>query len=245
MNTTAISCNSRARGWPALCGVLLTLLMASVFGADDSTDLQGIRAAAESAVRDKVGELPGRTEIAAEALDARLNMPGCDAPLSAAVPNYTKESSRVVAEVRCDGSQSWRLFVPVRVSAFRMVVVAAVPLERGKVLAADDVILAEREVSASTGGYLAQSEAAVGRTLRRPVAPGAILTPSALTSAVLVRRGQPVTLEARANGFTVQMAGIAKGDGALGQTIPVENTSSRKVLQGVVRNEKSVQVLLP
>ena len=52
-------------------------------------------------------------------------------------------------------------------------------------------------------------------------------------------------MEARAGAITVQMAGVARDDGGLGQTIPVENSSSKKVVQAVVRNEKYVEILLP
>ena len=127
----------------------------------------------------------------------------------------------------------------------KALVVAAVPLTRGKVLAADDVMLADREVGTLPGGYLTTADAAIGRVVRRNIPAGAAVAPALLESPVLVKRGQPVTLEAKAGAITVQMTGIAQADGALGQTIPVRNDSSRKVLQGVVRNEKSVQILVP
>jgi flagella basal body P-ring formation protein FlgA len=59
-----------------------------------------------------------------------------------------------------------------------------------------------------------------------------------------VRRGQQVTLEALAGNFAVRVAGVARSDGALGQLIEVENGSSGKTVQAVVRSERTVEVLL-
>jgi flagella basal body P-ring formation protein FlgA len=59
-----------------------------------------------------------------------------------------------------------------------------------------------------------------------------------------VRRGQDVQVEAQAGGLQVHMAGVARGDGALGDIIEVENGASGRVVQAVVRSAKSVEVLL-
>ena len=142
-------------------------------------------------------DAPGQLEVSAEPVDPRLRFPACDEPLSGTVPALARETARITTEVRCGGSRGWRLFVPVRVSVRKSVVVAAVPLERGKVLAAGDVILAERDVGALSSGYVTGIDGVVGRTLRRPVSAGSALTPALLDAPILVRRGQPVTLEAR------------------------------------------------
>ncbi len=204
-----------------------------------------IRDAAEQAVIAQFADTGGRISVAAVPVDPRLRMPACEQALTASVANTTQDSSRVSAAVRCDGLRPWRLFVPVRVSLHRTLVVTAAPLERGKVLAAGDVILTEREVGASPGGYLTAVEAAAGKVLRRSLPAGAVLSPALLEAPLLVRRGQQVTLEARSGTIAVRMAGVARDDGALGQLVAVQNLSSRKILQGIVRNEKSVEVLVP
>ena len=235
------SCKVRAAVAPA-AALLLTL--AGPACGDSWQDPDSIRSAAEQAALAPFANGPARVIAAAAPLDPRLRVHGCEQALTSTLPTPSQESGRVTAEVRCDGARPWRLFVPVRVSVYRTLAVAAVPLERGKVLAAGDVILAEREVGATPGGYLTTVDAALGRALRRNVAAGAMLAPTLLESPLMVRRGQSVTLEARAGAITVQMAGVARSDGALGQTIPVANTSSRKIMQGIVRSEKIVEIRL-
>lgn len=244
MNTHAQQCKRRAL--PGALGVgLLLACAAAVAAAVTWQDQATILAAAEQAAHEHYGNQDGAITVHADALDPRLRLPACEAPLVGTLPEMTREAGRTTAEVSCSGARPWRLFVPVRVSVQKPVVVAAVPLERGKVLAAADVNLAQREVSSTPAGYIGSLEAAVGQVLRRSVPAGTVLTPGLLDAPLLIRRGRAVTLEARAGGIVVQMAGIAKADGALGETIPVQNLSSNKVLQGIVKNEKLVEVLLP
>lgn len=247
MKTTPERCKPRAAraGTLARAGVLATVLVPLAATATAWQSPDSIRAAAERVVAERLADAAGRVAVAAEPLDPRLRMPACDAELAADLPPVTREGSRLTAEVRCPGTRAWRLFVPVRVTVTKTLVVAAVPLERGKILAPGDVILAEREVGALPGGYLTTPDAAVGRVVRRTIPAGAAVAPGALEMPVLVRRGQAVTLEARSGAIVVQMAGIARGDGALGELIAVENSSSRRVMQGIVRNEKSVEVRVP
>lgn len=214
-------------------------------GADTWQDLASIGTSAEQVVAARYTDPAEHVEVSAAPVDPRLRLPACGQPLQAAVPDAAGEASRFSVEVRCDGPRSWRLRVPVEVTVRRALVVTAVPLERGKVLAAGDVILADRVVAAVPGGYLTSTGAAIGQVLRRSLPAGAVIAPVQLTAPVLIRRGQQVTLEAKSGAIAVQMAGIARADGALGEIISVENPSSRRVLQGVVRNEKSVEIRVP
>lgn len=229
-----------------LLGCLVPGMQALADGrSGDRQELEQIRATAVQAAAAHYTESGTRVEIAAAPLDPRLHLPACDRALTGELPDGSRETSRATVEVRCDGVRSWRLYVPVSVSLYRTVVVTAGPLERGKVLAAGDVILAEREIGRLPGSYLASPDAAVGQLLRRSVPAGAVLIASQLEPPILVRRGQQVTLEAKSGPITVQMAGVARHDAALGQVVAVQNSSSRRVLQGIVRNEKSVEVLVP
>jgi flagella basal body P-ring formation protein FlgA len=123
-------------------------------------------------------------------------------------------------------------------------VVASRALARDTVLAPGDVRLAESTSGSAPPGALHDVNLAVGQRLRRPADDGQALTASLLTSPTLVRRGQDVQVEALAGGLQVRMAGVARGDGALGDIIEVENETSGRVVQAVVRSGKSVEVLL-
>jgi len=200
-----------------------------------------IREAAEAAAREA---LPGPDQVLADSPDPRLRLARCTVPLAASVPANGVRSARFTAEVRCEGEQPWRLYLPVRVTSTRPVVVASRALARDTVLAPGDVRLAASAPASVPAGALHDPALAVGRVLRRPADEGQALTASLLGAPTLVRRGQQVSVEARTGGLTVRMEGVARGEGALGDIIEVENGGSGRIVQAVVRSAKSVEVLL-
>lgn len=228
-----------------LCmGVLLAGGLLAATGARSATEWQShsaIREAAEAAARKA---LPGPAAVVADSPDPRLRLTRCTQPLAANVPANGVRSARFTAEVRCDGTQPWRLYLPVRVTSTRPVVVASRALARDTVLAPGDVRLAESALASVPAGALHETGLAVGRVLRRPADEGQALTASLLEAPTLVRRGQQVTVEAQAGGLQVRMEGVARGEGALGDIIEVENGTSGRIVQAVVRSAKSVEVLL-
>jgi flagella basal body P-ring formation protein FlgA len=136
------------------------------------------------------------------------------------------------------------LYLPVRVDSTRAVVVTTRALARDTVLAPGDIRLAKLPSGAGQVGTLHDPAQAVGRRLRRPMDEGQALTAAIVAEPTLVRRGQQVSVEATAGNLQVQMAGVAQGDGALGDIIEVESGASGRVIQAVVRSAKSVEVLL-
>lgn len=227
-----------------LLGVLLTAALGNSPVAGASPEWQShaaLREAAEAAVRLAI---PGPAEVAADSPDPRLRLAACSQALTATVPANGVRSARLTASVRCDGTRPWRVYLPVRVTSSQPVVVASRALARDTVLAPGDVRLANSTTGAAPPGALHDVNLVVGRRLRRPADDGQALTAGLLTAPTLVRRGQEVQVEAQAGGLQVRMAGVARGDGALGDIIDVESGTSGRVVQAVVRSAKSVEVLL-
>ena len=202
---------------------------------------EDMRQAAQQAVLAALGE---PAEVVADSPDPRLRLPNCPEALTAVVPANSPHAGRVTAEVRCPGEQPWRLYLPVRINGTQPVVVAARALDRDTVLAPGDVRLARADNGTAAPGALHDPVFVVGRRLRRPAEEGQAVTAALLAAPTLVRRGQQVTVEALAGGLAVRMAGVARADGALGDTIQVESGTSGRVVQAVVRSAKSVEVLL-
>lgn len=68
------------------------------------------------------------------------------------------------------------------------------------------------------------------------------LSKPAPAQARLIRRGELVTLLSRGGAIEVRAQGKALGDGALGDSIQVQNSSSGRVVGGVVRAAGQVEV---
>lgn len=235
MLATSIIWSSLARSETAPVAV------ATTNGGHDHAD---IRRAAEQAVAAQLRSPDSRVRAVATEINSRLRLAVCSAPLTASLPYETGRKTRITAEVRCDGRESWKLYVPVQVEIWEQVLVAAGPLQRGQLLGPDDIRLAERTMASQARGYLLDPAHAVGYRLKRPLSEGDVITPAVLVAPPLIAQGQRVTLQARTGPLMVQMGGVALEDGLLGEIIAVENRESGRKVEGVVRSGKTVEVLL-
>jgi flagella basal body P-ring formation protein FlgA len=217
---------------------------ATVRGAAAWQDLDTIRAAAEHAVIENAGRTGAVIKAQAQALDARLRLPACERPLDAHL-SLKSATRRAMVEVRCDGKVPWKIYVTVNQVETRRILVAARSLTRGKVLAADDIQLADREIDLPGQSFLSDPASVVGQTLRRNLAAGEPLPGGAMDGPIAIRAGEEISLESGTAAFRVRAAGVARTAGGLGQTISVQNASSGRVVQAIVRKEKVAEVVLP
>ena len=230
-------------------GLLSILLAGSAQAAEQASQAQwqshqSIRDAAEQTVRETLAT-QGQVKAAADNIDQRLRLPACAVPLRTEIAGGNPRGrKRVTVQVRCSSERPWKMHVAVRLTVLESVVVASRPLPRNWTLKEGDIKLAERESSELQYGYLTRTEDALGMQLRRPLSAGETLSPGALGAPILVRRGQNVTLVADSGALKVRVNGVAMEDGSAGQVINVQNLSSKRQVQAVVRSEKSVEVLL-
>ena len=230
----------------AVCGALLTLGAAGVAAAaQDWQSTAGIAAVAEDYLRERTGGSGQRTSVKAGALDPRHRLPSCDQSLEAFMRRGTTISARTIVGVRCAGSKPWTVYVPVNVFVSARVYTAARTLPRNHLLTADDLKVDERDVSRLTAGYITDRSRLVGQRLKQQAIAGRIITPAMLEANLVVKRGQSVTLLAMNGGIQVSMSGKALINGAIGQRIQVENHSSGRIVEGVVRSPETVEILLP
>jgi len=224
--------------------VLGACLVCGGAGAQAWQSLESIRTAALAHVRGELAEGGAQRDVEIPALDPRLHLAACDAPLSAFTPPGTRRGANGSVGVRCAGPQPWKIYVSVRVSSRDRVLVANRALPRDAVLTAADLTLVERDVGTLSQGYLSDAAELDGMRLRRPIAAGAVLTSAMLAAVPLVSRGQQVTLEAQTGGVHIRMGGEALAEAALGQRVRVKNLSSERVVEGVVRSDEVVEVSL-
>ena len=114
---------------------------------------------------------------------------------------------------------------------------------RGERILAADVSVQTRELPGLATPYLASIEQLDGRLTRRPVPEGSALPADALTAALLIHRGQIVTLVAQTNGFEVRAPGKAMADASAQQRVRVQNLNSLKIIEGVADTPGVVRVL--
>jgi len=175
-------------------------------------------------------------------LDSRLRLRQCSTPLEGFLPAGGRTLGKITVGVRCTDSKPWSLFVPIQVSVFRDVVVAAELLARGSDLTSADVRIASVDLAELPHGYITDISDATGQILKRRLLPGAALTPAMLELPNIIKRGQRVTILVRTGRMEVRMAGKALDHGAVGKRIGVINLSSKQKLEGVVNASGEVMV---
>lgn len=210
-----------------LCLLAGWLLSAPVLATPGFEPLPRIAAAALSAL--DLGQGGQAT------LDPNLRLQRCTQALS------TRITAAQTVEVACP-SAGWRLFVPVVVSNTRLVLVLARPLAAGQTLSAEDLQSLPRQTAGAAHALLVDPAQAIGRVARRPLQAGSVLSQSDLHAEQLVRRGQTVDLMIQRGSVQVRVAARALRDGALGDSITVENLSSRKIVHGTVMAAGTVAV---
>lgn len=203
-----------------------------------SESLERIR---QTAMDQAGAQQPPSAELRAADLDARLRLGLCPTPLQAR--NLAQSASAVQVEVRCD-ALGWKLYVPVTVSVQVPVLVTLRPLNRGDRVMAKDVDVQMRDRATLGTGWLQSTDQLQGQVLNRPLAAGALLLSTALAAERVVRRGQAVTLISGSGAFQVRAQGKALSDAAVGDALRVENPSSRRVVQGRVQTDGTVQIEL-
>jgi flagella basal body P-ring formation protein FlgA len=202
-----------------------------------------IAAIAESHARAKLSRPDLQIEATVNALDSRLKLARCDQPMQAFTPPNTEIRQNLVIGVRCRGSSPWKVYVPVRLSAKRQVLVTSRPLNRGATLSKQDVRLEVRDITTTRGAYLTDVTQLGGKVLKRTVPEGRLVTADLLNEEDIIKRGQRVTLLVEQAGFMVQMAGTALSDGTINERIRVENASSQRTVEGIVRSPQLVEVI--
>lgn len=198
-----------------------------------------IRAVAEAHVRDIAGN-PAGLVVTAGRLDPRLMLAACDGELTPHLAPGASVRARTTVGVRCAGSRPWSVYLPVDVAADTPVLVTRRPLARGEVPVAGDFDREQRRVPGLASGFVTDPSALGTRKLRRPLSVGQALSLDALEPIPLVRRGQQVTVVARAGGIDVRVAGIALADAGAGDRLRLQNPVSGRTIEGTVQPDGSV-----
>jgi len=227
----------------ALAGMLALPPMSDAFDGP-ITDLQSLQAAAERAVRHEIAPSEHGAIVRAQNLDARLRLAQCDRPLTAAIAGDGQLRAHTTVAVRCEGSVRWTIYMSVTIDSEVSVLVARHTLARDAELTADDFELVQRHLPGLSTDYVTQLAAIAGQRLRKPIAGGEALGMDALTPSNAIHRGQQVTLIAGSSDFQVRMSAVALSDGRIADRIRVQNLSSQRVVEGIVRSGSEVEVPL-
>lgn len=150
--------------------------------------------------------------------------------------------TQVMVTVLVDGRQAAKSTVRLDVQCYQQIVVTARPLMAKDVLTADALRTERLAIGRLRPGYQIDVQKLVGLSVKRPVAPGTVLTNDMVAKPTLVKRGTLVTILAKQGALEVSATGQALQDGTEGQLIRVQNTLSKKIIAATVVDAATVQV---
>lgn len=169
--------------------------------------------------------------------------------LCASTPQITSSTSPEMAlsrmnfVVTCPGNAGWKYNVAVRPDVSVPVVMPKSLITRDTVITADDLQLKKFNISNQWEGLMTNMDEAIGLTSKRALQPGKPITRSELVQPVLVKRDQPVMIVSHTAGITASMPGVALKNGRKGDVIKVRNSSSQRIISGVVDDTGVVTTL--
>lgn len=203
-----------------------------------------LRAAAEKALQARAQALGRPVNIALVELDPRLRVAQCSQPLDSNIVGDGELHEYTSVAVRCSGSVRWTVYLRASISTEVTVLTARGALPRGAEPTGADFETVRRTVPGTGADYPEDVATLRGLRLKMPLAAGEALTRSRLETAALIRRGQKVMLLAREGGIEIRVAAVALSDGRAAERIQVQNESSRRVVEGIVRDAAVVEVVL-
>lgn len=226
---------ARAR-WPLLFG--LTLLVALALAAASAS---GSEIADQTRVFVEGLPLAGTdVEVVVGEPDPRLSLAACRR-YEPFVPPGARLWGRTSLGVRCVDGAAWTVYLPIQIKVYAEAPVAARPIPRGQVLAADDVRHDRVELTLYPAGALSGGEAIEGRIATRTIAAGEPLRRDLLRAPTVVRPGDAVRVVADGSGFAVATDGKALTTGTDGQSVQVVVAGGR-VVTGIARPGSLVEI---
>ena len=191
-----------------------------------------MRQSAKAFLQDKLQALTADDiEIIIGHLDSRLRLTQCESDLDTFLPSGSKLQGKLSVGVRCASPKPWTVYMPAQIRIYKEIIAAAHPLGRGTQVSEADIIQVRQEVSGFHSGYFEEAGQVVGKVMTRPLNAGQVFTPNKLKAALLIKRGEEVTIVASTGTLEVRSRGKALKDAAEGESLTVRNINSNRVIQ--------------
>lgn len=218
---------------------LLSVFFSDFVSAEAQNPLDQVQHTAEEYVKTMVDK-PARGQLTVKAanLDSRLKLSHCPTPLDASIPGKQSLSGNITVLIRCP-TDGWQVYVPVQTRLLLPRVVAVKPLSRGVVLSDADLDIRMIEARFQRGVLFDDPAQIIGSKVKRNVRIGEAIEGNDIC---LVCRNDSVRIKAGRSGLNVVTKGTALSDGSLGEQIRVQNSKSKRVIDGVITGVGEVTV---
>lgn len=197
-----------------------------------------------------ISELPnyseGKLKVTADKLDSRLNLKACaDNKLEIFNPYNSPLLTASTMGIKClEPENHWTLYVPVKISILKTILVAKNALIKGQRISSNDFYAMEMDTQKLKQGYFTNAQELIGLVCQKNIAPDSPLNSYNVELPKLVRRGEHIAITTGNDNLSISMDGIALDEGANGDKVRVKNLSSKRVIEAQVVGTKKVKVAL-
>jgi flagella basal body P-ring formation protein FlgA len=183
---------------------------------------------------------PGKVSVHAGAIDPNMKLAQCP-DVQVFLPSGSRAWGKTSVGVRCNAPNVWTIYVQATVNVIAQYLVAAAPLAQGQVVASQDLIFENGDLTQLPAGVFTDQAQAIGRTVNISMTAGTVLRQEMLKLSPVVQQGQTVMLTSVGSGFSVSAEGQAMGKANEGQIVQVK-VASGQVVTGIAHNGGQVEV---
>ncbi|MBL1320005.1 MAG: flagellar basal body P-ring formation protein FlgA [Methylophaga sp.] len=229
--------------WKYTISLILGLLVMNVQAADLHALADIEQAAYEYALK-QAQTHHDNPQVVMESLDRRLRLKACGSELEVFTKNARAEIGHQTIGVKCSLPSTWTVYVPVKVKVFKTVMVVNSSLPANHIITAGDIKSQTRDIGTLRQGYLVDENQLIGQQLKYSMSMGTVINPNSIRPQKIVRRGELILLVVSVGKMEVRMNGTALADAQLGQRVKVKNSSSKRVVEGIVQAPGIVKVAM-
>jgi flagella basal body P-ring formation protein FlgA len=135
-----------------------------------------------------------------------------------------------------------RVWATATVEVLAEVVITKKPVGRHKPITENDIELLKMDMAKLPSGVITDPEAVLGKRTRRAIGAKTVLRADLVELPPLVKRGDVVVIIVETSGLKITTLGQVKKKGRLGESIPVMNYDSKKILYARVLDSSTVKV---
>ncbi len=172
-------------------------------------------------------------------------LPDCDKDIS-----FKKHFNNYkLVRVTCKGRKSWTIFVKtnadkIREKRFKLsnhtqIIVLNKSIEKGNYISTDDLIYVN---SSKNNVFFTKKEELIGRKVKQNLRVGQLIQPRHLFEKYSVNEGDPIVIELKFKNTIISTRGFAMKSGNIGDLIEVKNERSGKVIKGILKKNKKINV---
>lgn len=200
--------------------------------------------AATEAARPLLSEMPDAV-LNAENPPQNLNLPTGKMVLVVGACKGRPENGAIFVPIaiQVDGKPFQTVEITLRVHRLMRVVIANRQLEPGDILTLDDVSLAKVDVISTANHLLTTTRPAIGKRVKRRILNEAPLAASDLETPPAILANTEVTIQFIYGAVQVTAMARTLQSGAIGETIRVQTTDTRKELDAVIVNSHTVRMV--